>query len=76
MNALVKQFAEQSRYFTETYDNELLSEPALVYCFHKEDFEKFVELFVRECAEVAACNAHVSGFALGDLLKQHFGVQA
>ena len=36
--------------------------------------EKFAELIVRECAEFAGCNAHVSGFALGDLIKEHFGV--
>jgi hypothetical protein len=38
--------------------------------------EKFAELIVRECAEVAGCNGHVSGFSLGDLIKEHFGVEA
>jgi hypothetical protein len=37
--------------------------------------EKFAELIVRECAEVAGCNGHVSGFSLGDLIKEHFGVE-
>jgi hypothetical protein len=37
--------------------------------------EKFAESIVRECAEVAGCNGHVSGFSLGDLIKQHFGVE-
>jgi hypothetical protein len=37
--------------------------------------EKFAELIVRECADVAGCNGHVSGFALGDLIKEHFGVE-
>ena len=37
--------------------------------------EKFAELIVRECAELAGCNAHVSGFALGDLIKEHFGIE-
>ena len=36
--------------------------------------EKFAELIVRECAGIAGCNGHVSGFSLGDLIKQHFGV--
>ena len=36
---------------------------------------KFAELIVRECAEVAGCNGHVSGFALGDLIKEHLGVK-
>ena len=35
---------------------------------------KFAELIVRECAEVAGCNAHASGFSLGVLIKQHVGV--
>lgn len=39
------------------------------------DQRRFAELIVRECAEVAGCNGHVSGFALGDLIKQHFGVE-
>ena len=38
-------------------------------------YEKFAELIVRECAEVAGCNGHVSGFTLGDLIKEHFGVE-
>ena len=39
------------------------------------DMEKFAELIVRECAEIAGCNGHVSGFSLGDLIKERFGVQ-
>ena len=38
-------------------------------------YQKFAELIVRECAEVAGCNGHVSGFTLGDLIKEHFGVE-
>ena len=37
--------------------------------------DRFAELIIRECAEVAACNGHVSGFTLGDLIKEHFGVE-
>lgn len=36
------------------------------------DLEKFAELIIQECAEVAGCNGHVSGFTLGDLIKEHF----
>jgi hypothetical protein len=44
--------------------------------YTKDDWLKtFAELIVKECAEVAGCNGHVSGFALGDLIKQHFGVE-
>jgi len=35
----------------------------------------FAQLIVCECAEVAGCNGHVSGFALGDLIKLHFEVK-
>lgn len=34
----------------------------------------FAELIVQECAELAGCNGHVSGFSLGDLLKEHFEI--
>ena len=30
---------------------------------------------IRECAEVAGCNGHVSGFELGDLILEHFGLK-
>jgi hypothetical protein len=39
------------------------------------DYKKFAELIVRECAGLAGCNNHVSGFALGDLICEHFGVK-
>jgi hypothetical protein len=34
----------------------------------------FAELIVQECADLAGCNGHVSGFSLGDLLKEHFEI--
>ena len=40
----------------------------------QEGLDLFAQLIVKECAEVSGCNFHVSGFALGDLIKQHFGV--
>lgn len=39
------------------------------------DREKFAELIVRECCEVAHCNFHVDGLTLGGILKEHFGVE-
>ena len=38
--------------------------------------KKFAELIVQDCVEFAGCNGHVSGFTLGDLIKQHFGVES
>ena len=40
-----------------------------------EFLERFAELIVKECAEVAGCNGHVTGFALGDLIRENFGVE-
>jgi hypothetical protein len=37
--------------------------------------EKFAELIVRECAEIAHCNFHVDGVTLGNIMKEHFGVE-
>jgi hypothetical protein len=37
--------------------------------------EKFAELLVKECCEVAHCNFHVDGLTLGNILKQHFGIE-
>jgi hypothetical protein len=37
--------------------------------------ERFAELIVRECCEVAHCNFHVDGLTLGGILKEHFGVK-
>ena len=37
--------------------------------------ERFAELIVRECAEVAHCNFHVDGLTLGNIMKEHFGVE-
>lgn len=43
--------------------------------YDQEAIIRFAELIVRECAEVAGCNGHVSGFSLGDLIKEYFGVE-
>ena len=39
------------------------------------DREKFAELIVKECCEVAHCNFHVDGLTLGQILREHFGVE-
>ena len=40
-----------------------------------EDFEKFTQSLVQKCAEVAHCNFHVDGVTLGNIMKEHFGVE-
>ena len=66
MNERIKQLVEKAPYTTVSTEGRL---------FTQQDLAKFAELIVQECAEVAGCNAHVSGFSLGDLIKQHFGVE-
>jgi hypothetical protein len=42
----------------------------------QEEFEqKFAQLIVQECAEIAHCNFHVDGLTLGGILKKHFGIK-
>jgi hypothetical protein len=43
--------------------------------YHQKRYEKFAELIVKECAEVAHCNFHVDGVTLGNIMKEHFGVE-
>ena len=64
MNERIKELVEQA---TTTFD---FGAPINFF-----DKEKFAELIVEECAEVAGCNGHVTGFALADLIRQHFGVR-
>ena len=64
MNERIKELAVQAHAKNNT-----------LHYYNPEFIEKFAELIIRECAEVAGCNGHVSGFTLGDLLKEHFGVE-
>jgi hypothetical protein len=43
--------------------------------FSQQVYEKFAELIVKECCEVAHCNFHVDGLTMGGILKKHFGVE-
>jgi hypothetical protein len=43
--------------------------------FSQQVYEKFAELIVKECCEVAHCNFHVDGLTMGSILKEHFGVK-
>jgi len=40
----------------------------------QEGLDLFAKLIIEECSEIPGCNFHVSGFALGDLIKHHFGL--
>ncbi len=65
MNERIKQLAEQAG----IYNLNLVDETEYWI------LEKFAELIVRECAEVAHCNFHVDGVTLGNIMKEHFGVE-
>lgn len=56
---------------------ELLEQAGVKYVTMPKDtvYEKFAELIVRECCEVAHSNFHVDGLTLGGIMKKHFGVE-
>ena len=64
MNERIKQLAEQAG---STHKQNLG-----VYQFYADELEKFAELIVRECAEVADT---AEPFLSSDLIKKHFGVE-
>ena len=43
--------------------------------FTEDDFEKFAELLVKECADVATLNQY-KAFTPGHYVKKHFGVES
>jgi hypothetical protein len=68
MNERIKQLAQKA------YEDVIKNTPSFLVT--KELYEqKFAELIVRECCEVAHCNFHVDGLTLGTILKEHFGVE-
>jgi hypothetical protein len=75
MNERIRELAEQAGIQEDLVDNLKDEVEVLTYIARPQDIQKFAELIVRECAEVAGCNGHVSGFSLGDLIKEHFGVR-
>ena len=38
------------------------------------DLERYTRLVVQECCEVAHCNFHVDGLTLGNIMREHFGI--
>jgi hypothetical protein len=73
MNERIKLLLERAEYQAQKQsgsDWEVHVEPS-----REQILEKFAELIVRECAEVAHCNFHVDGVTLGNIMKEHFGVE-
>jgi hypothetical protein len=69
MNEHIEKFARECGAWNQVYGNRMFM------IDEHFDIEKFAELIVRECAEVAHCNFHVDGLTLGNIMKEHFGVE-
>ena len=76
MNEPIKKLAEQAGFcFWE--DESWKPDGATIdwSCLYDNEFQKYTELLIKECAEVAFCNAHASGSDVFMLIKQHFGIE-
>ena len=73
MNERIKQLAEQA---SSTHKQNLG-----VYQFYTDELEKFAELIVRECIDIAQDRANFPGFPPNDVnhiideIREHFGVE-
>ena len=68
MNERIKELALQAGFKTDR----------LGHLFGGDDIEKFAELIVKECADVADCTGMafpVNGWVVGDKIRKHFGVE-
>jgi hypothetical protein len=74
MNERIKQLALQAEILI-TEAGAFHNTPQGAYQLQEQHMNKFAELIVRECAEVAHCNFHVDGVTLGNIMKEHFGVE-
>ena len=70
MNERIKELAKQA---DGVFIHKLIT-GAKQYTFLEKDLEKFAELIVRECAEVARLNTRIDS-KLYLMIKQHFGVE-
>ena len=69
MNERIKQLAEQAGL---EFDDDLALEPEPIYYTTQKDLEKFAELIVRECANIAD---KAEPYKANDLIRKHFGVE-
>ena len=66
MNKRIRELAQQAQVGSAEFDNDIN-----YFVSTEETFNKFAELIVRECAEIADT---AEPFLSSDLIKQHFGV--
>jgi len=68
MNERIRELSEQAEKYA---DANFKGEPVWSEVYD----QKFAELIVQECCEIAHCNFHVDGLSLGGIIKKHFGVE-
>jgi hypothetical protein len=71
MNERIKQLAEQAGL---EFDDDLALEPEPIYYITQKELERFAELIIKECAEIATINQYQSYTPCHYVLK-HFGVE-
>jgi hypothetical protein len=71
MNELIYKLTKQADTLARVIEPDLRE----IVRYNRIRDEKFAELIVRECVEVAHCNFHVDGLTLGGIIKEHFGVE-
>jgi len=71
MNERIKQLAEQAGL---EFDDDLALEPEPIYYITQKELEKFAELIIKECADIATINQYQS-YTPGHYVLKHFGVE-
>jgi len=77
MNERIKQLAEQAGL---EFDDDTALEPTPIYYMTEKDLEKFAELIVKECMDVAKYHTPETEeceytWLIHDKIKEHFGVE-
>jgi hypothetical protein len=70
MNERIRELAEQAK----KYSIDKLDETGELHKYYDVYFEKFAELIVRECAEIARLNTRVDS-KVYLMIQEHFGVE-
>jgi len=72
MNERIKELAEQAGLEFDDFDDDLALEPEPIYFITQKSLEKFAELIVKECADIATMNQYQS-YTPGHYVLKHFG---
>ncbi len=74
MNERIKELAEQAGLEFDEFDDDLALEPEPIYFITQKSLEKFAELIVKECADIATMNQYQS-YTPGHYVLKHFEVE-